>query len=110
MSSRRRRLRGRDRAGPDPRRLPDDARRRDDPQRARVACGLDPRPTTHQAGEQDACPPARRRPAAGAPRLPGADEVVATVIGRRELEQLESTWAEKRGLKTFFTTVDHKKI
>jgi cytochrome c oxidase subunit 1/cytochrome c oxidase subunit I+III len=35
---------------------------------------------------------------------------MATVIGRRELEQLEATWAEKPGLKTFFTTVDHKKI
>ena len=35
---------------------------------------------------------------------------MATVVGRRELEQLESTWAEKPGLKTVFTTVDHKKI
>jgi cytochrome c oxidase subunit I+III len=35
---------------------------------------------------------------------------VATVVGRRELERLGSTWEERPGLKTFLTTVDHKKI
>src|SRR3954469_18893309 len=35
---------------------------------------------------------------------------MATVVGREELERLESTWSEKPGLKTFLTTVGHKKI
>jgi cytochrome c oxidase subunit I+III len=32
------------------------------------------------------------------------------VVARRELEKLEATWHERSGLKTFLTTVDHKKI
>src|SRR3954447_5118240 len=35
---------------------------------------------------------------------------MATTIGREEVERLEQTWHEERGLKTFLTTVDHKKI
>src|SRR3954466_13617106 len=35
---------------------------------------------------------------------------MGTVVGREERERLESTWSEEPGLKTFLTTVDHKKI
>jgi cytochrome c oxidase subunit I+III len=35
---------------------------------------------------------------------------MATTVGREELERLEHTWREAPGLKTFLTTVDHKKI
>src|SRR3954453_2249798 len=35
---------------------------------------------------------------------------MATTIGREEVERLEQTWHEEPGLKTFLTTVDHKKI
>src|SRR5215213_6105820 len=35
---------------------------------------------------------------------------MATTVGREEVERLETTWHEAPGLKTFLTTVDHKKI
>jgi cytochrome c oxidase subunit I+III len=35
---------------------------------------------------------------------------VSTVVGREELLKLDTTWSEKPGIKTFLTTVDHKKI
>src|SRR4051794_38347025 len=35
---------------------------------------------------------------------------MATTVGREEVERLEQTWHEAPGLKTFLTTVDHKKI
>jgi cytochrome c oxidase subunit I+III len=35
---------------------------------------------------------------------------VSTVLGREELRKLETTWSDKPGIKTFLTSVDHKKI
>ena len=98
-----------DRPGPDAPRRPHDSRRGNDPEREGLARRLDPRSAAHQAREQDARA-ARQRPAApAAPHLSGVARV-STVVGREELEKLESIWVEKPGLKTFLTTVDHKKI
>jgi cytochrome c oxidase subunit I+III len=35
---------------------------------------------------------------------------MSTVVGREEIARLEAIWAEKPGLRTFLTSVDHKKI
>jgi cytochrome c oxidase subunit I len=35
---------------------------------------------------------------------------MATAVAREELQKLERNWREPSGLKTFFTTVDHKSI
>src|SRR4029450_8095381 len=102
----RRRRSGRSRS--DPSRDARHARRRDLAEHSPTPGGMDSQPAADEAGQSDAASSARRRRPPGAGRVPGN----APMMPRRDavidgnLQLLERTWAEPRGLYGWLTHVD----